>query len=339
MVLTLSEDKRVVSRLFAIDDESCRCETSLVQLLSFNYYNFDAPMIGYLLDHTDLLTKTENNERVCQIGMVTELDSIGVKEKLVVESKDPMPNQFKPIYIQSVNLNSQTRELENAEKKEEGGHHYIHILKTMQNQYFQIENVARVTALAGKNQKLTVSTSVKPEAEMVNTFGGTQLVERKFTCPSVSVFYRNAVYYHNVIVSAEATGPTQLSMRQIQSIVKGQLLSAEGVNVQFAEAGGIIYVVHPFSVEGQIVDLFKSLENIYTTDYITILLDYTEDGGQTRLRQIKNSIGKFQSLIIQSKQIYKNKRRYYQISFIGRVAAFRFVEDLGFIKSPNIHEL
>ena len=41
-----------------------------------------------------------------------------------------------------------------------------------------------------------------------------------------------------------------MSMRQIQSIVKGQLLSAEGVNVQFVETGGIVYVVHPFAVEG-----------------------------------------------------------------------------------------
>ena len=85
--------------------------------------------------------------------MITEFDSVGVKEKLVVESNTQMLNQLKPIYLQSVNLNSQTRDIENAERKEEGGKRpYIRILKTMQNQYFQIESVSRITALVGKKQ-------------------------------------------------------------------------------------------------------------------------------------------------------------------------------------------
>ena len=56
LVLTMSNEKKIVSRMFAIEDESCRCETLPTQMVKFYYYNLDAPMIGYLLDHTDLLT-------------------------------------------------------------------------------------------------------------------------------------------------------------------------------------------------------------------------------------------------------------------------------------------
>lgn len=132
LIITLSDNKKLVSRLFAIEDESCRCETTPIQKVNFYHYNLDAPMIGYLLDHTDLLTQEVDGQRACYIGMVTEFESSGIKEKLVVESKSLMLNQFKPIYLWSFNLGDQTRETESAEKKEEDGErHYIHILKTM----------------------------------------------------------------------------------------------------------------------------------------------------------------------------------------------------------------
>ena len=131
--------------------------------------------------------------------MVTEFGSAGIKEKLVVESKNSLPNIFEQIYLQNVSLSKQTQEPETAEREEDDAHHYIHILKTMQNQYFQVENVTRITALAGKSQRLTVSTSEIPNDETIETFGAERLSEKQFSCPSVPVFYRNALHYHNLI--------------------------------------------------------------------------------------------------------------------------------------------
>ena len=80
--------------------------------------------------------------------------------------------------------------------------------------------------------------------------------------------------------------------------MKSSLLSKDGANIQFVERGGIIYVIHPFAVEQQITNLFKLMDNIYTTDCITVLLDYTDDEEQTRLRQIEKQITHFKALVI-----------------------------------------
>lgn len=113
--------------------------------------------------------------------------------------------------------------------------------------------------------------------------------------------------------------------------MKNQILSTEGSSIQFVERGKIVYVVHPQAVEEQIRNMFRQLDYAYTSDYVTVLLDYTEDERSARLPSIQKQMQEFQALILQSRQIYKNKRRYYQISFISKVAAFHFVKGLDFV--------
>ena len=85
--------------------------------------------------------------------------------------------------------------------------------------------------------------------------------------------------------------------------------------------------------------MFRQLDYAYTSDYVTVLLDYTEDERSVRLPSIQKQMQEFHALILQSRQIYKNKRRYYQISFISKVAAFHFVKGLDFVQAPNVREI
>ena len=102
-----------------------------------------------------------------------------------------------------------------------------------------------------------MQTSERPEDELIEAFHAKRLSEKKFECPSISVFYENALTYHNVVVDVQATGQAKLNMRQIQSMVKSQILSTEGGNIQFMEIGDIIYIVHPHTVEDQINGMLK----------------------------------------------------------------------------------
>lgn len=47
--------------------------------------------------------------------------------------------------------------------------------------------------------------------------------------------------------------------------------------------------------------MFRQLDYAYTSDYVTVLLDYTEDERSVRLPSIQKQMQEFHALILQSR--------------------------------------
>ena len=83
----------------------------------------------------------------------------------------------------------------------------------MQNQYFQIESLMRVTIVIGNYQELRVTTSEPPSKELLAAVNAKNSTDNSFTCKLVRDFYENSLHYHEIITNVDAMMGSRLYLK------------------------------------------------------------------------------------------------------------------------------